>query len=255
MEFYDFIPDSHERFQLSLDGRQVQMWTAQPGFITKISDLAGKITVDVQPTIQARIRWPDGSLHTTQLPIIPDVPVVFPRGGGYVHTFPMAVNDEVLIVHAARNIDGWWQNGGIQPPLDSRLHDLTDAFVVPGPYSQATKFSGLSTTTAQFRTEDGTLYVEVDKPNKKIRLVSNSIYIEVDSNNNDVIVNGADTVFVTANNSVNVTAPTTVVHGDLHVTGSVIAGFGGGDQVGLQTHIHGNTGSAATRTVVPTPGT
>lgn len=29
-----------------------------------------------------------------------------------------------------------------------------------------------------------------------------------------------------------------IVEGDLHVTGAVIAGFGGGDQVGLQTHTH-----------------
>jgi phage gp45-like len=45
-----------------------------------------------------------------------------------------------------------------------------------------------------------------------------------------------------------------VITGDLHVTGAVIAGFGGGDQVGLQTHQHG-TGSAAAGTVAPTAGT
>lgn len=31
---------------------------------------------------------------------------------------------------------------------------------------------------------------------------------------------------------------TVTIHGDLHVTGAVIAGYGGGDQVGLQTHDH-----------------
>lgn len=54
---------------------------------------------------------------------------------------------------------------------------------------------------------------------------------------------------------VTITAPTTTVNGDLlvvggnaAVTGAVIAGAGGADQVGLQTHRHGG-GSA------PTPGT
>lgn len=49
------------------------------------------------------------------------------------------------------------------------------------------------------------------------------------------------------------------VHGDLHVTGAIIAGFGGADQVGLQTHKH-NQGAdshsdAEVPTDAPTPGT
>lgn len=45
-----------------------------------------------------------------------------------------------------------------------------------------------------------------------------------------------------------------IINGDVHATGDVVAGFGGVDQVGLQTHKHG-TGSAAAGTVVPTAGT
>lgn len=40
-----------------------------------------------------------------------------------------------------------------------------------------------------------------------------------------------------------------VINGDVHVTGAVIAGFGGADQVGLQTHLH------IDGTPKPTPGT
>lgn len=50
------------------------------------------------------------------------------------------------------------------------------------------------------------------------------------------------------------TSGTITIKGDLHVSGTVIAGFGTGDQVGLQTHRHG-TGTAAAGTSVPTPGT
>jgi phage gp45-like len=35
-----------------------------------------------------------------------------------------------------------------------------------------------------------------------------------------------------------ITGGTWRLNGDLHVTGAVIAGYGGGDQVGLQTHTH-----------------
>jgi phage gp45-like len=60
------------------------------------------------------------------------------------------------------------------------------------------------------------------------------------------------TIFITANTAVRITAPTVIVQGDLHVTGSITAGFGGSDQVGLQTHKHG-TGTAAAGTSAPSP--
>ncbi len=44
------------------------------------------------------------------------------------------------------------------------------------------------------------------------------------------------------------------IAGDLHVTGAVIAGYGGADQVGLQTHKHGE-GTAAAGTTAPTAST
>lgn len=40
--------------------------------------------------------------------------------------------------------------------------------------------------------------------------------------------------------------------GDLHVTGAVIAGYGGGDQVGLQTHRHTQPNDSHGDTEVPT---
>jgi phage gp45-like len=49
-------------------------------------------------------------------------------------------------------------------------------------------------------------------------------------------------------------APTVTQHGDLHATGAIIAGYGTGDQAGLQTHRHG-TGTNAAGTVAPTAGT
>ncbi len=49
-------------------------------------------------------------------------------------------------------------------------------------------------------------------------------------------------------------AAVVIQNGDLHVSGAIVAGFGGGDQVSLQTHRHG-TGAAAAGTTVPTPGT
>lgn len=63
-----------------------------------------------------------------------------------------------------------------------------------------------------------------------------------------VIVDPSGAKFEMTNNG------TITLTGTLHVTGNVIAGFGGADQVALQTHRHG-TGTAAAGTSVPSPGT
>jgi phage gp45-like len=54
--------------------------------------------------------------------------------------------------------------------------------------------------------------------------------------------------------SVNCAGNPMTVTGDLHVTGAVIAGYGGADQVGLQSHRHGE-GTAAAGTTAPTAST
>jgi hypothetical protein len=87
-------------------------------------------------------------------------------------TFPIAANDECLLVFASRCIDFWWQSGGVQAAVDARQHDLTDAFCIPGPYSQANPIGNVSTSTAQLRSHDGSHFVEVDQPNGLVRLVS-----------------------------------------------------------------------------------
>jgi hypothetical protein len=58
--------------------------------------------------------------------------------------------------------------------------------------------------------------------------------------NNMTVVISPSGIAVTASGSlpITLTAETTVVNGDMHVTGAVIAGYGGNDQVGLQTHEH-----------------
>jgi hypothetical protein len=45
-------------------------------------------------------------------------------------------------------------------------------------------------------------------------------------------------VNVTGSTTVNITSPVTTVYGELRVTGPITAGYGTGDQVGVQTHNH-----------------
>lgn len=143
---------------------------AMPGIIQSFDPDA--VTCTVLPAIYGQRLRDDGTLVSEELPIIPDVPVVFPRGGGCTLTFPVKTGDECLLVFSDRCIDFWWQSGGVQEPVDPRQHDLSDAFAIVGPQSQAQKISGISTTAAQFRSDDGSTYFEINPTTKRIKLVA-----------------------------------------------------------------------------------
>lgn len=162
--------DPQEAQRAAMGGHQATVWTALPGIIVTFDKT--KMTATVQPAIQGMVRGKDRKLTFENLPVLPDVPVVFPHAGGYTLTFPVKAGDEGLLVVSSRCIDAWWQSGGVQKPMESRMHDLSDCMLILGPMSQAKKIDNVSDTTVQLRSDDGTLFVEVDKPNGTVKLKS-----------------------------------------------------------------------------------
>lgn len=119
------------------------------------------MTCVVQPSIQAKIRTKEGNINTVNLPLLLDCPVQFPAGGGGNLTFPVAEGDECLVVFSSRCIDAWWQQGGIQPPMELRMHDLSDGFAMLGFRSQPRVLPNLSTDSMQLRSDDGLTYISL----------------------------------------------------------------------------------------------
>lgn len=276
-DFIERIDEHRTAVQAALNAHQTGMWTALPGILTKV-DL-GKLTCEVQPAIQAIELQTDGTPKNVSLPVLVDVPLVFPHGGKYAHTDPVVADDECLVVFSSRCIDNWWQDGGVQPQFEMRKHDLSDAIALVGPWSQKTAIKNVSTTTSQWRNTDGDIYQELDNDNQKIRVIVKGITVEVDAGASTVNITGPDHLTVNTNQDVTVTAPNATlncsgqvvinssgqmtintpllrVNGNVQVTGSMIGGFGTGDAINLQTHRHGTAGTPlAAQTVPPTPGT
>ena len=146
------------------------IWTAIPCIVQSFD--ASAVTIVAQPTIKGIVTDKDNKKSSVNLPLLPDVPVIFPRGGGCTLTFPIAVGDECLVIFASRCIDAWWQSGGIQMPMDARHHDLSDGFAIVGPMSQARKIGGISTSNAQLRSDDGSTYVELDPAGQVVNIVA-----------------------------------------------------------------------------------
>lgn len=155
---------------MALDGLRSGLWTSMPGIIQSFND--GAVTATVQLAIKGIVHAPDGSAQFVNMPLLVDVPVHFPRGGGCTLTFPVAKGDECLVVFAARCIDGWWQSGGVQAPIDPRIHDLSDGFAFVGFFSQATKIAGISTVSTQLRSNDGATYIDLNPTSQKVKIVA-----------------------------------------------------------------------------------
>jgi len=145
-----------------------EMWCAMPGIIQSFD--GAKLTCSVQLAIQVQVTDETLTSQWTKLPVLVDCPVVFPAGGGCMLTFPIAAGDECLVVFADRCIDAWWQSGGVQTQMDSRMHDLSDGFVIPGPRSQPNKPGAAVGTNAELRTMDGTARVGINPATKEVKV-------------------------------------------------------------------------------------
>ncbi|HGE8275500.1 TPA: Gp138 family membrane-puncturing spike protein [Serratia marcescens] len=164
------IGDKQQADQALIDAINAGMRVSIPGIIQSFD--ADAVTCVVLPAVKGYEPESAGGGNSASLPLLVDVPVMFPRGGGVTLTFPVKSGDECLLVFADRSIDFWWQNGGVQESAAERMHHLSDAFAIVGPQSQAQKISGISTSAAQFRSDDGSTYLEINPATKKMKIVA-----------------------------------------------------------------------------------
>lgn len=165
------IGGTDELLRTQSDKTKNDIRVAVPGIVQSFDPI--EQTVTVQPAVRERFRDEKGNVSFINIPLLLDVPVVFPRAGGFVLTMPVHPGDECLVVFADMCIDAWWANGGIQNQIEKRRHDLSDAFAIMGTWSQPRVVSNYSTDGAQLRTEDGESIIDL-KPGE-ISLISDVI--------------------------------------------------------------------------------
>jgi hypothetical protein len=203
------LDDQELSIREALETQQSKMWTAIPAIVVDV-DLDTQ-TLSAQPAIQAVVRDKDNNTSNVSLPVLINVPIVFPRAGGFALTLPITSGDEVLIVFGARCIDSWWQSGGIGVQAEQRMHDLSDGFAILAPTSQPKKLTGVSSDSVQIRNYDGGTYVEIDSSGK-INLVSGS--------------------------EIEISAPTIKLDGDVEITKDLLVG--GNVQLSADLFVDGN---------------
>lgn len=107
--------------------------TFMPGRIESYDYRTQKATV--KPLLKKR--YLDGDV--LELPVLGNVPVIFPRTGTAGITFPVKKGDKVGLIFAERSLERWYLTGEDSEPGDRRRYDLSDAVAIPGLYSFAEK--------------------------------------------------------------------------------------------------------------------
>lgn len=167
MDRRERINDPEEAIRIAIESRLAGLWSALPGIVSAV-DL-GKQTVSVQPAIKGEVFAPDGTAEQVNLPLLVDVPIVFPRAGGFAITLPVAAGDECLVVFSSRCIDAWWQSGGVQAQAEWRMGDLSDGFAIPGPTSQPRKLANVQANALELRDSARSTYISLSASGIEIK--------------------------------------------------------------------------------------
>ncbi|QDP66989.1 MAG: putative spike protein [Prokaryotic dsDNA virus sp.] len=109
--------------------------TAIPGTVASVNGSR----VNVKPSLNRQLR--DG--RTEELPIVPNIPIWFPNGGGASITWPVKSGDPCVLVFSERSLDEWKGGGGTVTPADPRHHGLADAMAFVGMDPNGTPSDGI----------------------------------------------------------------------------------------------------------------
>lgn len=88
-------------------------------------------TVECQPAVREKIINQSEEIEYKNLPLLINVPVVFPSSDSWSVTFPIKKGDECLVFFSDLSIDNFWEKGNVQNPVEDRRHDLSDGMAVP----------------------------------------------------------------------------------------------------------------------------
>ncbi len=118
-----------------LDSRMRDLHTCMPGRVESYD--AAKQTAAVQPMLKRVDIDTDGDQVIESYPVLANVPVVWPRFGGFFIHGPLTQGDFVLLSFAECAIDPFRARGTETHPGDLRRHTMTGAVAIPGLYPRA----------------------------------------------------------------------------------------------------------------------
>lgn len=118
-------------------------------------------TASIQPAIREEIVNEDNTVQYMNLPILVNVPIIFPSCSIGSIKMLLKQGDECLVLFSDLSIDNFWKYANVQNPIEVRRHDLSDGIAIPCVLSQPnTKpFNG---TGMEITSEDSKISITKD---------------------------------------------------------------------------------------------
>lgn len=124
--------------------------------------------VDVSPVLKRSSESMAGEWVSEQLPMLCDVPVLFPRAGGFFISFPIQPGDFVQLIFNETDIETWFEDR--EPTIShNQRFTLQGAVAIPGIFPKALALTGAHKSNLVLGKEQG-LQIHID--DQKIRLGS-----------------------------------------------------------------------------------
>ncbi len=254
-----------DNIRQGVNNRLKDLHTSMPGIIQSFDPV--NQTASVQAAVRRVFITREGTneiLAPQDIPILINVPVQFPRGGGFSLTFPVKKGDECLLVFAERSFDEWHKFGGVRDPGARRFHSLSDATAFVGISSIPNKVPNYDANNTQLKKDDGSAVVSINNDSSiditadsDINAISQANIKADASSNIDAIAGGnikaeatvnidaiaggdmtlecvnltataTGTAEVTATSGCTITAPMITLNGNVVINGTLSQGGGGG---------------------------
>ena len=151
----DYIaPSFPALLQAAIESYARDQHVALPGKVVQYDNALQ--VADIRPMVKRAVPVDDEGGHIAEeLPVIPSVPVCFPRGGGFFVSFPVTAGDTGLLVFCERDITAWRTTGENSDPGDLSMHDLSNAVFFPGLHTRAGHLTDASGSTMKLGKNGG----------------------------------------------------------------------------------------------------
>ena len=169
----------------AMDSRLNDLHTAIPCKVESYD--ATTQTASVVPQIKNPIKTEDGEVRYEEFPVLPNLPVAFPRSTAFYLQFPLAKGDFGLVIFSERSIDEWRESGDITEPSNLKKHPLQGAIFLPMGYPDVAALTdGDGTNMALGR--DGGANIKIT-PTDSINVTAQ----------NKVVINGTNNIELNGN--------------------------------------------------------
>lgn len=151
--------DPEEALAAFVESERRDINTMIPGKVVSYDRKRQKATI--QPMLSQKI-----GEETVRAPELVEVPVSFPRAGGFVLHKPLKKDDEVILHFAQRSLDASGEDGSDADGAPGRMHDLSDAVALPASFSKPKEMANMPEKGIYFGRDDGKAGLTIDDNGK-----------------------------------------------------------------------------------------